>query len=89
MKCMTHREFEERWEKARCAPQRLEIGTGKRPRINLSLNTVIENYLSRLERAVQAHDLDREDCEELRSRFEELRPLVRKVEQQASRFLTI
>lgn len=89
MKRMTQKEFDRRWEKAANGPQKLELKASKRQRINLSLNTVVDNYAARLQQAAQAHALNKEDCDELCSKLEELRPLIRKAEKQACGYLTI
>lgn len=89
MKCMTHREFEARWQRAQNQPQQLEVKKTEKHQIRLSLDTVLDNYAARLEQAVQAHVLDKEECEALCQKLEELKPLVRKVEKRASKYLVI
>lgn len=89
MKCMTHREFETRWQRAQNQPQQLEVKRTEKHRIRLSLDTVLDNYVGRLEQAVQAHALDKEEYEALYQKFEELKPLVRRVEKRASKYLVI
>lgn len=89
MKCMTHREFEARWQRAQSQPQQLEVKKTAKHQIRLSLDTVLDNYVGRLEQAVQAHALDKEEYEALCQKLEELKPLVRKLEKRASKYLVI
>jgi len=86
---MTHREFEARWQRAQHQPQQLEVKKTEKHQIRLSLDTVLDNYMGRLEQAVQAHALDKEECEALCQKLEELKPLVRKAEKRASKYLII
>lgn len=89
MKCMTHKEFEARWQRAQNQPQQLEVKQTEKHHIHLSLDTVFDNYAGRLEQAVQAHELDREECDVLCQKLRELKPLISKVEKRASKYLVI
>ncbi|MDC0661502.1 hypothetical protein [Marinobacter sp. SS21] len=67
MKHLSHKEFEQRWNAARVRPElkAKPVAAATAPRIELSLETILDNYEKRVQQALQAHAIGKADCDGL------------------------
>lgn len=67
MKHLSHKEFEQRWNAAKAHPELKAKPSGKTsvPKIELSMETILDNYEQRVQQALQAHAIGKTDCDGL------------------------
>ncbi len=89
MKSLTQREFEKRWNAAASSTASRKIKTVKKPEIKISLNSILDNYMKRVQEAVNSHAIESCDADELCRQINQLKPLIEKVQSKAKPYLTL
>lgn len=86
---MTHKEFEKRWEQAHRKSQPAKMKASIAPVVSLSVISVLDNYMSQLHKAVEGHALSKEDCDAICEKIAELKPLAKKADSKAAKYLQV
>lgn len=86
---LSHKEFETRWEQAH-RKQRPEMRKASiAPVVHLSVISVLDNYMTQLHKAVEGHALSQEECDEVCKKIAELKPLAKKADSKAAKYLRV
>lgn len=75
MSTLTHKQFEQRWQQAKAQtgkPQNLKTPV---PDLQVSLDTVLDNYAALLKQAVRGHAITEAQCQQLCDKLNELKQL--------------
>ena len=86
---LNHKEFEKRWEQAHRQQRPQKKKASIAPVVHLSVISVLDNYMSQLHKAVEGHALSKEECEEVCKKNAELKPLAKKADSRAAKYLRV
>tara|TARA_B100000676_G_C18085909_1_gene855028 strand:- start:458 stop:724 length:267 start_codon:yes stop_codon:yes gene_type:complete len=86
---LSHKEFEKRWEQAHRKPATTQKKSSIAPVIHLSVLTVLDNYMRQLHKAVDGHALSKEECDAVCEKIAELKPLAKKADAKAAKYLKV
>ncbi|MCK0154370.1 hypothetical protein MWU49_11700 [Alcanivorax sp. S6407] len=86
---LNHKEFEKRWEQAhrKQRPQMKKASIA--PVVHLSVISVLDNYMTQLHKAVEGHAMSKEECDEVCKKINELKPLAKKADSKAAKYLRV
>lgn len=86
---LSHKEFEKRWEQAHRQQKPKQVKPSIAPVIHLSVISVLDNYMAQLHKAVEEHALSKEECDEVCKKIAELKPLAKKADTKAAKYLRV
>ncbi len=86
---LNHKEFEKRWEQAHRKQRPQQKKASIAPVVHLSVISVLDNYMSQLHKAVEGHALSKEECDEVCKKIAELKPLAKKADTKAAKYLRV
>lgn len=86
---LSHKEFEKRWEQAHRKQHIAQKKSSIAPLVHLSVLTILDNYMHQLHKAVDGHALSKEECDAVCEKIAELKPLAKKADAKAAKYLKV